>query len=35
MTAGGADAAMRGQRVGLVLCGGNIDLALFRDWVMG
>ena len=27
--------AMRGQRVGLVLCGGNIDLDLFRDWVMG
>ncbi|CAH0257788.1 threonine dehydratase [Roseomonas sp. CECT 9278] len=27
-------AAMRGKRVGLVLCGGNIDLDLFRDWVM-
>ena len=27
-------AAMRGKRVGVVLCGGNIDLALFRDWVM-
>ncbi len=27
-------AAMRGRRVGLVLCGGNIDLDLFRDWVM-
>ena len=27
-------AAMRGKRVGIVLCGGNIDLALFRDWVM-
>ena len=27
--------AMAGQRVGLVLCGGNIDLALFRDWVLG
>jgi len=26
--------AMRGKRVGVVLCGGNIDLALFRDWVM-
>ena len=25
---------MRGQRVGVVLCGGNIDLALFRDWVL-
>jgi threonine dehydratase len=25
---------MRGKRVGVVLCGGNIDLALFRDWVM-
>ncbi|GGJ11346.1 threonine dehydratase [Neoroseomonas lacus] len=25
--------AMRGKRVGLVLCGGNIDLDLFRDWV--
>jgi len=28
-------AQMRGRRVGLVLCGGNIDLALFRDWVLG
>jgi threonine dehydratase len=27
-------AAMRGRRVGLVLCGGNIDLDLFRDWVL-
>jgi threonine dehydratase len=27
--------AMRGKRAGVVLCGGNIDLALFRDWVMG
>ncbi len=27
-------AAMRGKRAGVVLCGGNIDLALFRDWVM-
>ena len=25
---------MAGKRVGLVLCGGNIDLALFRDWVL-
>jgi threonine dehydratase len=25
---------MRGRRVGLVLCGGNIDLALFRRWVL-
>src|SRR4051812_45086262 len=25
---------MRGKRVGLILCGGNIDLALFRDWVL-
>jgi threonine dehydratase len=24
----------RGRRVGVVLCGGNIDLALFRDWVL-
>lgn len=23
-----------GRRAGVVLCGGNIDLALFRDWVM-
>jgi len=23
-----------GRRVGVVLCGGNIDLALFRRWVM-
>jgi threonine dehydratase len=27
--------AQRGRRVGLVLCGGNIDLDLFRDWVLG
>lgn len=27
-------AAMAGRRVGVILCGGNIDLALFRDWVM-
>jgi threonine dehydratase len=26
---------MRGRRVGLILCGGNIDLALFRRWVLG
>ena len=26
---------MRGRRVGVILCGGNIDLALFRDWVIG
>jgi threonine dehydratase len=26
---------MRGKRVGLVVTGGNIDLALFRRWVMG
>ena len=26
---------MQGRRVGLVLCGGNIDLALFRSWVLG
>ena len=25
---------MRGKRVGVILCGGNIDLALFRDWVL-
>jgi threonine dehydratase len=25
---------MRGKRVGLVLCGGNIDLELFRRWVL-
>ena len=27
--------AMRGRRAGVVLCGGNIDLDLFRDWVLG
>ncbi|MFZ4409467.1 MAG: threonine dehydratase, partial [Paracraurococcus sp.] len=27
-------ARMAGKRVGLILCGGNIDLALFRDWVL-
>jgi threonine dehydratase len=26
---------MRGKCVGLVLSGGNIDLALFRSWVLG
>jgi len=26
---------LAGRRVGLVLCGGNIDLALFRTWVLG
>jgi threonine dehydratase len=25
---------MQGRRVGVILCGGNIDLALFRDWVL-
>ena len=25
---------MAGKRAGLILCGGNIDLALFRDWVL-
>lgn len=25
---------LRGRRVGLVLCGGNIDLDLFRRWVL-
>ncbi len=27
--------AMRGKRVGLVLSGGNVDLDLFGDWVLG
>jgi threonine dehydratase len=27
-------ALMRSRRVGLALCGGNIDLALFREWVL-
>ena len=27
-------AAMSGRKVGIVLCGGNIDLALFRRWVL-
>ncbi len=26
---------MRSKRVGVVLCGGNIDLELFRRWVLG
>jgi threonine dehydratase len=26
--------AMAGKRVATILCGGNIDLELFRDWVM-
>jgi threonine dehydratase len=26
---------LAGKRVGLILCGGNIDLALFRSWVLG
>jgi threonine dehydratase len=25
---------MAGRRVGVILCGGNIDLALFRSWVL-
>lgn len=25
----------RGRKVGVVLCGGNIDLALFRRWILG
>jgi threonine dehydratase len=25
---------MAGKRVALILCGGNIDLALFKDWVL-
>ena len=25
---------MKGKRVATILCGGNIDLALFRDWVL-
>jgi threonine dehydratase len=27
-------ARMQGRRVGVVLCGGNIDLHLFRSWVL-
>ena len=26
---------MAGRRVGVVISGGNIDLALFRSWVLG
>lgn len=26
---------MAGKRVATILCGGNIDLALFREWVLG
>jgi threonine dehydratase len=26
---------LAGKRVGLILCGGNIDLALFKRWVLG
>ncbi|QIB32301.1 threonine dehydratase [Ancylobacter pratisalsi] len=26
---------LRGRRAGVVLSGGNIDLSLFQDWVMG
>ena len=26
---------MHGKRVAAILCGGNIDLALFRSWVLG
>ncbi|MBR0679704.1 threonine dehydratase [Roseomonas eburnea] len=28
-------ARMAGRRVGVVLSGGNIDLDLFRDWILG
>jgi threonine dehydratase len=28
-------ARMAGRKVGVVLCGGNIDLDLFRRWVLG
>jgi threonine dehydratase len=28
-------ARMAGRRVGVVLCGGNIDLDLFRSWILG
>ena len=28
-------AALTGMRIGIPLCGGNIDLALFRRWVLG
>jgi len=26
---------LAGRKVGVVLSGGNIDLALFRAWVLG
>jgi threonine dehydratase len=26
---------MAGRRVGVLLSGGNIDLVLFKDWVLG
>ncbi len=26
---------LRGKRAAAILCGGNIDLALFRSWVLG
>jgi threonine dehydratase len=26
---------MAGKRVGVVISGGNIDLDLFRQWVLG
>lgn len=26
---------MAGRRVAVILCGGNIDIALFRSWVLG
>jgi len=25
---------MQGRRVAVILCGGNIDLDLFRSWVL-
>jgi threonine dehydratase len=28
-------ARIAGRRIGVILCGGNIDLALFRSWVLG
>jgi threonine dehydratase len=28
-------ARMAGRRAAVILCGGNIDLALFRSWVLG
>jgi threonine dehydratase len=27
--------ALKGRRAAVVLCGGNMDLALFRSWVLG